>query len=115
MRKLRIITVHIQSFFFFQYDRNWSKLNSRQSGKGGKEPLRKTRLHIKQRGENVKDLMEYSWANDSYGNIIIWADDSYGNIIIWADDSYGNIIIWADDSYGNIINWADDSYSNIII
>ena len=51
----------------FQYERNWSKLNTRQGGKGGKEPLRKTRLQIKQMGENVKDRMEYSWADDIYG------------------------------------------------
>lgn len=53
---------------WFQYDRNWSKLNTRQGGNGKKEPLRKTRLHIKQMGENVKDRMEYSWEDSNYGN-----------------------------------------------
>ncbi|KAL3892185.1 hypothetical protein ACJMK2_004419 [Sinanodonta woodiana] len=50
-----------------RHARKWSKLNTRQGVQAHKEPLRKTRLQIKKRGENVKDRMDYSW-DDKYYN-----------------------------------------------
>ncbi|KAK3584648.1 hypothetical protein CHS0354_003935 [Potamilus streckersoni] len=50
-----------------RHARRWSKLNTRQGVQAHKEPLRKTRLQIKKRGENVKDRMDYSW-DDKYYN-----------------------------------------------
>ena len=54
---------------FLQHSRHWSKLNLRPSGQSKKEPLRKQRLQIKQKGDKVQDIMEYSWEGDEYGTI----------------------------------------------
>ncbi|XP_052761642.1 myosin-IIIb-like isoform X2 [Mya arenaria] len=43
--------------------RSWSKLNTRESHQK-REPLRKSRIQIKQQGENIQDRMEYSWQEE---------------------------------------------------
>ncbi|KAL4217849.1 hypothetical protein ACF0H5_022588 [Mactra antiquata] len=47
-------------------NRNWSKLNARHSGQGKKEPLRKSRIQIKQQGQKIQDRMDYSWQDQSF-------------------------------------------------
>lgn len=49
-----------------RHTRNWSKLNPRQTGQDKKEPLRKSRIQIKQQGEMIGERMSYSWIDQSY-------------------------------------------------
>ena len=46
-----------------QTSRSWSKLNPRETHQK-KEPLRKSRIQIKQQGGEIKQRMEYSWTED---------------------------------------------------
>ena len=45
-------------------------MNPRQTGQDKKEPLRKSRIQIKQTGEMIKGRMDYSWEDQSYGKYI---------------------------------------------
>lgn len=49
-----------------KHQRNWSKLNPRQTDQAKKEPLRKSRIQLRKMGETVLNRMESSWDNSNY-------------------------------------------------